>query len=65
MNRNLSSLLEIALITGTLSVAACTGTTSTDDGVCDDMVDNDPDCEAGCPEQGCPESGCPESGCPS
>lgn len=65
MNRNLKTLLELALVGGTLSLVACDEDTTDTDGVCDtEMMDEDPDCEEGCPEEGCPEEGCPEEGCP-
>ncbi|MCB9680195.1 MAG: hypothetical protein H6733_01885 [Alphaproteobacteria bacterium] len=62
MRRSLTSLIELALVGATLSLASCTEEPAADGDCTAD--DTDTDCEQGCPEQGCPEQGCPEQGCP-
>ncbi len=59
MDRNLTLLLNLALVGGSLALAACDKAEETG------CTDDETDCEEGCPEEGCPEEGCPEEGCPA
>ena len=62
MHRNLSTLLELAIVGGglTLAVGGCSGDDATDT-----TPTEDTDPTTGCPTTGCPTTGCPTTGCPT